>query len=90
MLMLYIDLLIKKINIKFKNKKFSLNKSLSPFNSQNTIWHKKIFKLMYLPVTCTMRCTDIWRSLIALSILQINNFDIMFFWNKYFSETKYS
>ena len=39
-------------------------------NSQNTLWFKKIFPLMYLPVTCSMRCTDIWRSLIALRILK--------------------
>ena len=41
---------------------------------------------MYLPVTCTMRCTDIWRSLIALRILQINNFDIMFFGTNIFQK----
>ena len=34
---------------------------------------------MYLPVTCTMRCTDIWRSLIALQIMKINKFEILFF-----------
>ncbi len=69
----------KNINIKFKDFKVSLGKSLSPFNSQNTIWHKSLLPIMYLPVTCTMRCTDIWRSLIALKILQINNLEILFF-----------
>ena len=70
----------KKINIKFKkNYKVSLGKSISPFNSQNTIWFKKIFPLMYLPVTCTMRCTDIWRSLIALKILNNEGKKILFF-----------
>lgn len=69
-----------KINISFKNNlKFSLGKCLSPFNSQNTIWFKKIFPLMYLPVTCTMRATDIWRSLIALIILGNDNKKILFF-----------
>jgi len=68
-----------KIQIRFRNKKVSLSRSLSPFNSQNTIWYKKIFKLMYLPVTCSMRCTDIWRSLITLKIMQLNNFDILFY-----------
>ena len=63
-------LLNKNINIKFKdNYKISIGKSLTPFNSQNTIWFKTIFPLLYLPVTCSMRCTDIWRSLIALKIL---------------------
>ena len=69
-----------KINIKFKNNyRYSLGKCLSPFNSQNTIWFKKIFPLLYLPVTCTMRATDIWRSLIALNILQKDNKAILFF-----------
>ncbi len=73
-------LLNQQINIKFKNKKkISLGKSFSTFNSQNTIWFKKIFALMYLPVTCTMRCTDIWRSLIALKILYNDNKKILFF-----------
>ena len=73
-------------SLKFLNKKISLSKSISPFNSQNTIWNKKIFKLMYLPVTCTMRCTDIWRSLIALRILHLNNLDIMFFGTNIFQK----
>ena len=34
---------------------------------------------MYLPVTCTMRCTDIWRSLIALKILNNEGKKILFF-----------
>ena len=68
-----------RINVKFKNLKISLGNSLSPFNSQNTIWHKSLLPIMYLPVTCTMRCTDIWRSLIALRIMKINKFQILFF-----------
>jgi len=36
-----------------------------PFNSQNTWWFKEAFPLMYLPVTCTMRTSDIWRSFVA-------------------------
>ena len=67
-----------KINIKFLNKKFNLNKSLSPFNSQNTTWFKEAFPLMYLPVTCTMRCTDIWRGLIALYLFRLNSKKILF------------
>ena len=67
-----------KINIKFKNLKFNLGKSLSTFNSQNTTWFKEVFPLMYLPVTCTMRSTDIWRSIIALKIMLLNNNKILF------------
>lgn len=68
------------INIKFKNNlKFSLGKAFSPINSQNTIWSKEIFPLLYLPVTCTMRATDIWRGIIALNIIQKNNLTALFF-----------
>ena len=70
----------KKINIKFKNNfKFSLGKALSPLNSQNTVWFKKIFSLMYLPVTCSMRATDIWRGIIALNIILNDNLSVLFF-----------
>lgn len=73
-------LLNKKINISFKKKlKINVKKSLVTLNSQNTIWFKKIFPLLYLPVTCTMRCTDIWRGLIAQRILQNDKKDILFF-----------
>lgn len=72
-------LLHDKIDVKFKNIKISLGNSISTFNSQNTIWHKTLAKLMYLPVTCTMRCTDIWRSIIALQILKKNKLEILFF-----------
>ena len=69
----------KRINIKFKSIKISLGKSLSTFNSQNTTWFKDIFPLMYLPVTCPMRCTDIWRSLVVLKIMKTNRQNILFF-----------
>lgn len=72
-------ILNKKINIKFKNLKISLNNSLSTFNSQNTTWFRDIFPLMYLPVTCPMRCTDIWRSLVVLKIMKLNKLKILFF-----------
>jgi hypothetical protein len=72
-------LLNKKINISFRSFKVNLGNALSTFNSQNTIWFKPIFPLLYLPVTCSMRCTDIWRSLVALKILQFNNNKILFF-----------
>tara|TARA_B100002052_G_C15848189_1_gene583639 strand:- start:539 stop:1543 length:1005 start_codon:yes stop_codon:yes gene_type:complete len=69
-----------KIDIKFKdNYKFSLGKAFSPINSQNTIWSKKIFSLMYLPVSCTMRATDIWRGIIALNIILNDNLGVLIF-----------
>jgi hypothetical protein len=69
----------KKINIRFKDLKINIGKSLTTFNSQNTTWFKNIFPLMYLPVTCPMRCTDIWRSLVVLKIMRTNNQNVLFF-----------
>ena len=70
----------KKENFKFiKNKKFFIsNKSYVPFNSQSTIWHFQAFPLLYLPVTCTFRSTDIWRSLIAQIILNYDDKLVLF------------
>ncbi len=36
-----------------------------PFNSQNTLWQRPAFPLLYLPVTCSFRATDIVRSYVA-------------------------
>lgn len=36
-----------------------------PFNSQNTIFRREVFPLLYLPSHCSFRMTDIWRSLVA-------------------------
>jgi hypothetical protein len=36
-----------------------------PFNSQNTVWWREAFPLMYLPSYSTFRMTDIWRSFVA-------------------------
>ena len=56
----------------------ALVEAFSPINSQNTIWSKILFPLMYLPVTCTMRATDIWRGLIALNIISNDNLSVLF------------
>ncbi len=37
----------------------------SPFNSQNTIFRREVFPLLYLPSRCSFRMTDIWRSFVA-------------------------
>lgn len=39
--------------------------SWCPFNSQNTIFRKQVFPLLYLPSKCSFRMTDIWRSFVA-------------------------
>ena len=36
-----------------------------PFNSQNTITRREAFALLYMPVMCSIRMTDIWRSFVA-------------------------
>ena len=49
-----------------------------PFNSQNTVWWKDAFPLMYLPAHCTFRMTDIWRSFVAQRIAWENGWAILF------------
>ena len=43
--------------------------SYTPFNSQATLWSPTLLPLMYLPITCTFRMTDIWRSFVCQRIL---------------------
>ena len=43
--------------------------TVCPFNSQNTAFRREAFELLYLPVTVTMRFTDILRGLVAQPIL---------------------
>jgi hypothetical protein len=52
--------------------------SYCPFNSQNTVWFKEAYPLLYLPSTCSFRMTDIWRSFIAQRISQENGWHILF------------
>ena len=52
--------------------------SWCPFNSQNTRWWREAFALMYLPVTCSFRMTDIWRSFVAQRIAWENGWSILF------------
>lgn len=40
-----------------------------PLNSQVTLWRRELLPLMYLPVTCSFRMTDIWRGYIAQRLL---------------------
>ncbi len=60
--------------------KFVLDKNTwSPFNSQNTVWYKEAFMLLYLPAYCSFRMTDIWRSFVAQRIAWENNWNILFY-----------
>ncbi len=49
-----------------------------PYNSQNTIYYREAFPLLYLPAYCSFRMTDIWRSLVAQRICWANDWTILF------------
>ena len=49
-----------------------------PFNSQNTIFYREAFPLLYLPAHCSFRMTDIWRSFVAQRIAWENGWSILF------------
>lgn len=62
-----------------KNRVFTLaKKTYCPFNSQNTLWNKEVFPLLYLPSTIDARVTDIWRGYIAQRILWELNSNVIF------------
>lgn len=39
--------------------------TMTPFNSQSTVWYSRAFLYMYLPSFVSFRMTDIWRSFVA-------------------------
>jgi hypothetical protein len=43
-----------------------------PFNSQNTLFFKDVFPLLYLPCHVSFRMTDIWRSFVAQAALWVH------------------
>lgn len=49
-----------------------------PFNSQNTIFYREAFPLLYLPAYCSFCMTDIWRSFVAQRIAGANDWSILF------------
>ena len=49
-----------------------------PYNSQNTIYYREAFPLLYLPAYCSFRMTDIWRSFVAQRIAWVNGWSILF------------
>ncbi|MFC2098261.1 STELLO glycosyltransferase family protein [Bacteroidota bacterium] len=53
--------------------------SWCPFNSQNTVWFKEAFPLLYLPSKCSFRMTDIWRSFVAQRIAWEYGWNIAFY-----------
>jgi hypothetical protein len=60
--------------------------SITPFNSQATTWHRSVFPLMYLPITCSFRMTDIWRSFVAQRLLKTTELNIVFLGAEVFQE----
>jgi hypothetical protein len=54
------------------------NNAWCPFNTQSTIFFEVAFPLLYLPSTCNMRVTDIWKSFVAQRIAWTNNWNILF------------
>ncbi len=62
-----------------KNKPVILSEGVwCPFNSQNTVWEKEAFPLLYLPSYCSFRMTDIWRSFIAQRIAWTCGWSVLF------------
>ena len=63
-----------------KNKPVALGiNSWCPFNSQNTIWFKEAYPLLYLPSYCSFRMTDIWRSFVVQRIAWEYNWHLLFY-----------
>lgn len=52
--------------------------TICPFNSQNTLYKKELFPLLYLPVTVTFRFTDILRGIVAQPIMWDAGFQLGF------------
>jgi hypothetical protein len=62
-----------------KNKSIGIAKDCwVPFNSQNTVFFKSAFPLLYLPCHVSFRMTDIWRSFVAQKALWIFDKEIAF------------
>ena len=49
-----------------------------PFNSQNTLFFKEAYPLLYLPCHVSFRMTDIWRSFVAQQALWVCDYRIAF------------
>jgi hypothetical protein len=54
------------------------NNTICSFNSQNTIFRKELFALLYLPTYVTFRFTDILRGLVAQPIMWLFNYHLGF------------
>ena len=52
--------------------------TISPFNSQNTLFRSELFALLYLPTFVTFRFTDILRGLVAQPIMWLYGYSLGF------------
>ncbi|MGE5107175.1 MAG: STELLO glycosyltransferase family protein [Sphingobacteriales bacterium] len=52
--------------------------TVCPFNSQNTLFVKELFPLLYLPSFVTFRFTDILRGIVAQPIMWLYNYSLGF------------
>ena len=68
----------KEICFKQKNSVLIPPGTWAPFNTQSTWWWPKVYALMYLPVHCSFRATDIWRSMVAQRCLWELNQGVVF------------
>lgn len=66
------------IDFQERNSVALANNSWCPFNSQNTTWWRDAFPLLYLPGTCSIRMTDIWRGFVAQRIAWANGWNLLF------------
>jgi hypothetical protein len=57
--------IVKSVRFERKDPIFLNKKQYCPFNSQNTLWNKEVFPLLYLPATVSFRFTDILRGYLA-------------------------
>lgn len=67
-------------NVKFNDGlSFCLDKLIfAPTNSQSTLFSKKAFPLLYLPITVSFRFTDILRGVVLKRIADLNNLKLGF------------
>ena len=77
---LYRILFTTPFNFEHSNRKVAYGKgSWCSFNTQNTVFYKEVFPLMYQPATPQFREADILRSLVIQRILWENNAHILFY-----------
>lgn len=72
-------LLYKSETVFAKDKTYLVDQnSWVPFNSQNTVFFKEAFPLLYLPCHVSFRMTDIWRSFVAQQAIWIKGGRMVF------------